>query len=334
MSKKIRVLVVDDSALMRRMLTDILSEAADIEVVSTAESGEEAVEKVLKLSPDVVILDLLMPGMGGLAALREIMRRKPTPVIVFSSYDKPDITLESLEMGAVDFVPKQMGDIERDAAELIEKVRVAARVNVSRLEERAARREDFKLVVIGASTGGPRALSELLPRLPGDLPAAILVVQHMPAKFTASLASRLDRVCALDVKEAEDGEIILPGRVYIAPGGYHLLVERDVLDGAEVFRIRLVKGPRRNNVIPSVDVTMESVARVAGPRAVGVILTGMGSDGAAGLKAIKEAGGATIAEDASTCIVYGMPKAAREAGAASKILPLHRISQELARLVA
>ena len=334
MSKKIRVLVVDDSALMRRMLTDILSEAADIEVVSTAESGEEAVEEVLKLSPDVVILDLLMPGMGGLAALREIMRRKPTPVIVFSSYDKPDITLESLEMGAVDFVPKQMGDIERVAAELIEKVRVAARVNVSRLEERAARREDFKLVVIGASTGGPRALSELLPRLPGDLPAAILVVQHMPAKFTASLASRLDRVCALDVKEAEDGEIILPGRVYIAPGGYHLLVERDVLDGAEVFRIRLVKGPRRNNVIPSVDVTMESVARVAGPRAVGVILTGMGSDGAAGLKAIKEAGGATIAEDASTCIVYGMPKAAREAGAASKILPLHRISQELARLVA
>ncbi len=334
MSKKIRVLVVDDSALMRRMLTDILSEAADIEVVSTAESGEEAVEKVLKLSPDVVILDLLMPGMGGLAALREIMRRKPTPVIVFSSYDKPDITIESLEMGAVDFVPKQMGDMERVAAELIEKVRVAARVNVSRLEERAARREDFKLVVIGASTGGPRALSELLPRLPGDLPAAILVVQHMPAKFTASLASRLDRVCALDVKEAEDGEIILPGRVYIAPGGYHLLVERDVLNGAEVFRIRLVKGPRRNNVIPSVDVTMESVARVAGPRAVGVILTGMGSDGAAGLKAIKEAGGATIAEDASTCIVYGMPKVAREAGAASKILPLHRISQELARLVA
>jgi two-component system chemotaxis response regulator CheB len=330
---RIKVLVVDDSALMRRMLTDILSGAEDIQVVGTAESGEEAVEKVLELSPDVVILDILMPGMGGLAALNEIMRRKPTPVIVFSSYDKPDVTLESLERGAVDFVFKHMGDLERVASELIEKVRVAASVDVRRLRERKAPEKEFKIVVIGASTGGPRALNELLPKLPNDLPAAILVVQHMPANFTTSLAKRLNRACALEVKEAEDGEVIAPGRVYIAPGGYHLLLEKGSINGSEAFSIKLVKGPKRNNVIPSIDVTMESVAKAAGSRAIGVILTGMGYDGAAGLKAIKEAGGFTIAEDPSTCIVYGMPKAARDMGAVNKILPLHNISRELSRRV-
>jgi|Deesub1362A_J573_1020465.scaffolds.fasta_scaffold01796_4 two-component system chemotaxis response regulator CheB len=330
---RIKVLVVDDSALMRRVLTDILSEAEDILVVGTAESGEVAVEKVLELSPDVVILDILMPGMGGLAALNEIMRRKPTPVIVFSSYDKPDVTLESLEMGAVDFVFKQMGDLERVASELIEKVRVAASVDVRRLIEKKAPDKKFKIVVIGASTGGPRALNELLSRLPNDLPAAILVVQHMPANFTTSLAKRLNRACALEVKEAEDGEVIIPGRVYIAPGGYHLLIEKGSINGSEVFSIKLAKGPKRNNVIPSIDVTMESVAKTAGSRAIGVILTGMGCDGAAGLKAIREAGGFTIAEDPSTCIVYGMPKAAADMGAVNKIMPLHNISRELSRRV-
>ncbi len=330
---RIKVLLVDDSALMRRMLTDILSEADDIKVVGTAESGEEAVEKVLELSPDVVILDILMPGMGGLAALNEIMKRKPTPVIVFSSYDKPEITLESLEKGAVDFVFKHMGDMERVARELIEKVRVAASVDVRRLREKKVHEKEFKIVVIGASTGGPRALNELLPELPRDLPAAILVVQHMPANFTASLARRLNRVCALEVKEAEDGEVIAPGTVYIAPGGYHLLIEKSQINGSEVFSIKLVKGARRNNVIPSIDVTMESVAKAARSRAIGVLLTGMGSDGAAGLKAIKEAGGVTIAEDPSTCIVYGMPKAARDMGAVSKMLPLYNIPEELSRQV-
>jgi two-component system chemotaxis response regulator CheB len=330
---KIRVLVVDDSALMRRVLTDILNSVEDIEVVDTAESGEEAVEKVGELAPDVIILDILMPGMGGLVALNTIMKTRPTPVIVFSSYDKPDITLESLERGAVDFVSKPVGDLERVASELIEKVRVAARVDVGRLKERKAPIREFKIVVIGASTGGPRALGELLPMLPADLTAAIVVVQHMPPKFTSSLAARLNKVCALDVKEAEDGEVIAPGKVYIAPGGYHLLVEREIVNGSEAFLIKLAKGAKRNNVIPSIDTTMESVAKAAGNRAIGVLLTGMGHDGAAGMKAIRDAGGFTIAEDSSTCIVYGMPKAAAELGAVNKILPLHDISKELTKQV-
>ncbi|NOZ58189.1 MAG: chemotaxis response regulator protein-glutamate methylesterase [Euryarchaeota archaeon] len=323
---EIRVLVVDDSALMRRMLVDILSGEEDMQVVGTAESGEEAVEKVLELSPDVVVLDILMPGMGGMAALREIMRRRPTPVVVFSSYERPEVTLESLEMGAVDFVSKSAGGIEAVAEELLKKVRVAATAEVGRIP---AGDEDFRIVVLGASTGGPRALVEVLRRLPPDLPAAFIVVQHMPRNFTAAFARRLNRISAMEVKEAEDGELLAPGVVYVAPGGRHLSVERR----SGGLAVRLLNGDGSRGAKPSVDIAMESAARAAGSRVIGVVLTGMGSDGARGLRAIREAGGATIAEDPSTCTVRSMPMAAIEAGAAERVLPLRDIAREMRRLL-
>ncbi|WP_457554572.1 protein-glutamate methylesterase/protein-glutamine glutaminase [Candidatus Pyrohabitans sp.] len=322
----IKVLLVDDSALMRRILLDILSEAEDIEVVGTAESGEEAVEKVVKLSPDVAVLDILMPGMGGLAALREIMRRRPTPVVVFSSYDMPEVTLEALEIGAVDFVSKNSGGVEEMAAELLEKIRVAACTDVRRLRPETL---DFRIVVIGASTGGPRVLGRLIPRLTPNLPAAFIVVQHMPPNFTSAFAERLDRISAIGVKEAEDGEVLLPGRVYVAPGGRNLTVERH---GGR-FVVRLVSGRKGRNPMPSVDIAMRSVAEAAGTRAVGVVLTGMGCDGAEGLRAIREAGGATIAEEPSSSIVRSMPRAAVQSGGAEKVLPLDRIPEEICRIL-
>ncbi len=337
---------MDDSALMRKLISDMLNSDPQIEVIATACDGLEAVNKVASLHPDVVTLDVEMPNMPGLVALGYIMSEYPTPVIMVSGVRMPEVVLEALEMGAVDFVLKPSGtisvDIYKIQEELINKVKVATLVNLTKVRRRAPRprpasgalrsfpRALKRLVAIGASTGGPQALDHVLSRLPSDLPAGILIVQHMPAGFTRSFAQRLDRCCAITVKEAEDSEPIEPGRAYIAPGGYHMRVAQAL---GHRIKVRLDRSPPVVGLRPSVNVMMQTVAEVYGSRAVGVLLTGMGSDGAEGLKRIKEHGGATVAQDQATSVIYGMPKAAIESGCVDKVLPLSQIAEEITRLV-
>jgi two-component system chemotaxis response regulator CheB len=348
--KQVRVLVVDDSAFMRKVLTDLLQSDPSIVVVGTARDGQDGVEKTLALAPDVVTLDIEMPRLDGFGALREIMARRPTPVVMVSSLTREgaEATIRSLALGAVDFVAKPSGSISLDMAitrdELVAKVkaaagatprhrRVLAELPPIRREAKAARPAiserwslPRQLVVIGSSTGGPGALHQVIPRLPADLNAGVLVVQHMPPGFTRSLAQRLDEISALHVKEAEEGDRVATGQVLVAPGGYHMLVDPS-------GSIRLSQDPPLHGVRPAVDRTLESVIPIWGARTVGVILTGMGYDGARGMLTLKKAGGRTIAEDASTCVVYGMPKAVVEVGAAGQVLPIGEIADAIARLV-
>jgi len=341
---KVQVLVVDDSALMRKLICELLESDPNIEVVDTARDGYEAVEKVAKLHPDVVTMDVQMPRMSGLEALSHIMSQCPTPVIILTGLNNPQLAIEALERGAVDFVLKPSGTISMDIykirQELIQKVKLAPLVNIRKMVQRGItpplpplktpfRIPGKRVVVIGASTGGPRALNHCLSSLPSHLPAAVLVVQHMPPGFTRSFAERLNRRSPLEVKEAEEGDVILPGRAYVAPGDYHMVVEKR--GNQEV--IHLDKSPPVKGLRPSADVTMRSVAEVFGAGSIGVILTGMGSDGADGLKAIKERGGITIAQDRSTSIIYGMPRAAVRSGCVDKVLPLGEIPKEIVRLL-
>lgn len=335
---RIRVLVVDDSAFARQALTRMLVAAPDIEVVAVAADGEEGVQKARELRPDVVTLDVNMPRLGGLQALERIMAECPVPVLLLSSLTQEgaDVTLRGLELGAVDFIDKssvrgQMNLLSL-AAELQAKVRALAsmplppRAPAAPLPARAglpATRAE--VVAIGASTGGPPALQAILPRLPVGFGAAILVVQHMPAGFTRSLAERLDSRSLLSVREAEDGETVTPGRVLVAPAGLHLKVRRR---GPSV-KVVLNEEPRDALHRPSADVLMASVARVYGPRSLGVVLTGMGTDGTLGLRAIREAGGRTLAESPETCVIYGMPKAAVEAGVVDASVPLPQMADEI-----
>lgn len=333
--KKYKVLVVDDSIVMRRIISDLISQDSEMEVVGTAKNGAEAIERVRALNPDVITMDIEMPVMDGLTALQHIIADSPRPVVMLSSMDKrqADITLKALEMGAVDFIPKTSGalslDLERISGTILEKVKAAAKAKVdfARPPVRGIVPIDMPalngewIVVIGASTGGPKALPEVLAHLPGNLPAAVLVVQHMPEGFTRSFAERLNWSSPLEVKEAEDGEEIKHGTVYIAPGNRHMTIQGT--------KIHLEDGPKVNFVRPAVDVLMKSVAAVYGPRTVGVILTGMGADGAEGMKAIKEYGGKTIVQNEETCVVYGMPKAVVDRGAADRIVPLEDISDNI-----
>lgn len=333
----IRVLIVDDSAFVRQALARMLSSDSGIEIAGTAVDGKDAVEKVLALRPDVVTLDVKMPRMGGLEALRRIMTLCPTPVLLLSSLtsEAADITLRGLELGAMDFVDKSSVQGHMNlfalAEELKLKVRALAGVPRNKLVGSApvlpaagpalapARRErGVAVVVIGTSTGGPPALQAIIPRLPQDLPIAVLVVQHMPVGFTRSLAERLHARSPIPVREAEDGELVQPGQVLIAPAGLHMKVRRR----AEGVRVVLDEEPRAALHRPSVDVLMASVAKVYGARVLGVVLTGMGSDGVEGLRAIREAGGRTLAESEESCVIYGMPKAAVEAGVVDESLPL------------
>jgi len=341
-----RVLVVDDSALVRMAVTDILTKAG-IEVVGTAKNGREAVEKALQLKPDVITLDINMPEMDGLTALKLIMEKQPTPVVMLSSLTKEGAreTLEALKTGAVDFVTKPDGalvDLSSLARELVEKVQVAAStsLNVLRLQNlRKLRGEVVRgnwgkktkdvCVLIGSSTGGPSALEMIIPRLPADIPAPIFVVQHMPISFTKQLAERLDSISEVEVKEAENNERVKDGVVYIAPGGYHMKVRK----AANVVRIKIVEGEPVNAVKPSVDVTAESVVQAYGSNVVGVILTGMGEDGAYGMKLIKDKGGLTIASSEDTCVVFGMPKAAIEIGGITSVKPVFEIAEEIVRFL-
>jgi len=339
----IRVLVVDDSAFVRQALVRMLGSAPDIEVVGTAVDGKDGVEKALALRPDVVTLDIKMPRMGGLEALRRIMIECPVPVLLMSSLTSAggEITLRGLELGALDFVDKSsvqghmnlldlaeevkakvraLAHVPRDRVRATDGLLAEARVPVPGPHERGA-----EVVVIGTSTGGPPALQAIIPKLPAGLSTAVLVVQHMPVGFTRSLADRLHSKSALPVREAEDGENVAPGVVLIAPAGRHMKVRRR----GSVTKVWLDDEPRSALHRPSVDVLMASVAKVYGARTVGVVLTGMGSDGVEGLRAIRLTGGRTFAESEESCVIYGMPKAAVEAGVVERSIPLGRMADEI-----
>lgn len=379
----IRILIADDSAFMRKVLSDLFRKQPDFEVVGTARNGEEAVRLVKQEKPDLLTLDVNMPVMDGLNALAVIMDECPMPVVMLSSLTQEgtDATVRALSLGAVDFISKTGGSISKIDAiepEILQKCRNAAKAHVQKsqqaqkappparpaipvmrrvtlpgIKKEPPRQEPAKpafgrkpnpllqrrnpefqpkpvmvergsgqrLVAIGTSTGGPQALQNVITRLPADLPCGVVVVQHMPPHFTKSLADRLNTISAIAVKEAEDGEIIRPGQVYIAPGGFHLRVMPDGTDR----RIALGSDPPVGNHRPCVNVMFDSVAPF-GRKVTAVIMTGMGSDGCEGMKKIKAAGGYSIAQDEETCVVYGMPRAVVEAGLADEVRPVEQIA--------
>jgi two-component system chemotaxis response regulator CheB len=331
--KRVRVLVVDDSALMRKLIPQMLAADEAIDVVGTAMDGSFCLKKIEELKPNVVTLDLEMPGMNGIDTLKEIMRHNPVPVIVFSSHstEGASVTMKALGLGAFDFVTKPKdasAHMTETTRELIAKVKAAAdcKLKPRMIAGIPAKPEKTpapsgapnKIVAIGVSTGGPQALEFVLSQLPGDFPGAITVVQHMPDGFTDMFARRLDEVCPLRVKEAQSGDLLLPGRVLICPGSRHMKVKRLPLGDIAV----LSDEPRVNGHRPSVDVLLKSVAEEFRQNAVGVLMTGMGDDGAEGLGAIKREGGMTIAQSEESCVVYGMPKAAIERGYAIRVVGL------------
>jgi two-component system chemotaxis response regulator CheB len=345
MSSRVRVLVVDDSALMRKLIPQILARDSDIEVVGTAMDGAFGLKKIEDLKPDVVTLDLEMPRMDGMEMLRQITKKSKLPVIIVSalSTEGATATFKALAFGAFDFVAKprdaasaHMDDIAQD---LIVKIKAAAKSKVrstpvpelpdgSRPTKMAvrARREPTKIVAIGISTGGPNALQHLLAKLPGDFPGSIIVVQHMPEGFTSMFANRLNECCAIDVKEAQSGDLLIAGRALICPGNRHIKVRRMPLGNTVI----LTDDPRVNGHRPSADILFRSVANEFGSRTIGILMTGMGEDGAAGLGLIKNAGGLTIAQSEESCVVFGMPKAAIERGHATRVVPLDMLANTLA----
>ena len=346
MSHPFRVLIVDDSALMRKLLTEILSSSPELEVIGAAADPFIAREKIKLLQPDVLTLDVEMPRMDGLTFLEKLMRGHPMPVVMISSLtDKgAEITLKALSIGAVDFIAKPKVDVSNgtveQADEIIAKVIAAARIKVRGSNAPRPRPEDLsgaacrisathKVVAVGASTGGTEALKELLSPLPADFPGMV-IVQHMPEAFTRQFAERLDSLCRIRVKEARDGDRILPGHALLAPGGSHMSVVRRGME----YAVHVYRGERVNRHIPSVDVLFSSCAKQLGANALAVLLTGMGSDGARGMLEMREAGAFTIAEDESTCVVFGMPRAAILLGAVDQALPLYRIPAALVQRLA
>ncbi len=341
-ARPIRVLIVDDSAVVRQVLSKALSQEPDIEVVGTATDPFVARDKIVKLKPDVITLDIEMPRMDGITFLRKLMQHHPMPVIILSSLTRKggELGLQAIEAGAVEVLSKPGGSysVGEMGEQLAEKIRAAARARpVSRqakskpaAERVASTNLDLtnKIVAIGASTGGTEAIREVLVRLPPTVPG-IVIVQHMPPRFTTAFAERLNGVCAFEVREGQDGDSVYPGRCLIAPGNFHMLLRRS---GARYY-VNVKTGPMVHHQRPAVDVLFRSVAKAAGRNAVGVILTGMGADGAEGLKLMREAGSYTIGQDEATCVVYGMPKAAYEMGAVEKVLPLDKIAAEIMRRV-
>jgi len=332
---RIRVLVVDDSAFVRKAVKRMLGAAGDIEVVGLAADGEEGLEKARELQPDVVTLDVKMPRLGGLETLERLMAERPVPVLLMSTLTQEgaEVTLRGLELGAMDFVDKssvQPMNMLSLAEELIAKIRAlgGARVRARPMPLPAGETRDApraECVVVAASTGGPTALQSVMAGLPAGFPAAVLVVQHIPRGFTKSLAERLDARSAIPVREARDGEVVTPGTVLVAPAGIHTKLARR--QGA--VSIVLDEEPRGALHRPSADVLMASAAAVYGPLSVGVVLTGMGADGTEGLRAIREKGGLTLAESEETCVIYGMPKAAIDAGVVHRAIPLERVAGEI-----
>ena len=345
----IRVLVVDDSAFMRTALSRMIASESGLEVAATACNGSEALDKIASLNPDVVTLDVEMPGLNGLQTLRYIMQRFPRPVIMVSSVTERDAerTFNALAAGAFDYVPKQLLptslDILHIRSDLVAKIRAAAQSRMSpaacvlhRKPPQFSSSETpdrpvtstAAIVALGISTGGPKALQEILPLFPHDLSVPILIVQHMPPGFTAPFTQRLNTLCAVAVREAANGESIQPGVVYFAPSGKHMTVDRM---SARRTVIRLDAKPDDYLHIPSVDVLMNSVAAAFKELALGVIMTGMGSDGAAGMQSIHRQGGLTIGQDEATCIVYGMPRACAELGILTRVVPLSQIPDQILR---
>ncbi|HEY5493131.1 MAG TPA: chemotaxis response regulator protein-glutamate methylesterase [Candidatus Anoxymicrobiaceae bacterium] len=342
MGEKITVLIVDDSALVRQLLVDMISQDDELEVAGVARDGVEAIKLTQELDPDVVTMDIHMPEMDGLAALEYIMKKSPRPVVMLSALVKKGAapTLRALELGAVDFIakptqfPTSVNEVRED---VLNKIKAAAHSRAREIWERARKAKPPKkvkmkrapvgagrLVVMGASAGGPRALAEIIPSLPEEMPASLVIVQHMPEPFTGSFAERLNSKANIDVREAEQGDELEPGLGFVVPGGQDLVFEKI---GGDKVRVKLLPTVARHGASPVIDVTMESAAQVFGARTIGVLLSGMGSDGAMGLGMIRDAGGETIAQNEETCLVFGMPKAAIERKLVSEVLPLDKIAE-------
>jgi two-component system chemotaxis response regulator CheB len=346
----VNVLIVDDSAFMRNTLAGMISSDPDINVIGIARDGIEAIEKVAELKPDIVTLDVEMPRMDGIEALRHIMAHNPVPVLMVSSLttDGAKETLDALDIGAVDFIPKNLSDLSVNIVKiqdsLIEKIKQIAKAGIvhkrnngtpptplempSPLGYKSHRKT--AIVVIGTSTGGPKALQNIMPRIPKNFPVPILIVQHMPPAFTGPFAERLNQLCEIDIKEAEEGEPIQKGAAFVAPGRGHMSIIRK-----KVTKTIISISENREDYIykPSVDILMLSAVESHSGQILGVILTGLGNDGEMGMKAIKDSGGRTIAESEESCIVYGMPKSVISAGLADKIVPLEEVAGEIINAV-
>ncbi len=365
----IKVLVVDDSSFFRRRVSEIINSEARLEVIDVAVNGKEAVEKAKQLRPDVITMDIEMPVMDGITAVREIMAASPTPILMFSSltHDGARATLDALDAGALDFLPKKFEDIARnrdDAVALLQQrvIQIAAKRAFMRRAPIAPRAtattststplrqpistaaststvkpavtstakfrasgKKYQLTAIGTSTGGPVALQKILTRIPANYPHPIVLVQHMPATFTAAFASRLNTLCKIEVREAQDGDVLKPGVAYLAPGGKQMMV-----DGrAGSARLRIIDGGDRMNYKPCVDVTFGSAAKIYGDKVLSMILTGMGADGREGSRMLKTAGSTIWAQDEDSCVVYGMPQAVAKAGISTEDLPLDRIAERI-----
>ncbi len=343
---KVKVLVVDDSAFMRKAISGMLEKDPMIEVVGTARDGEEALEKIKTLDPDVVTLDIEMPKMDGLTALRHIMMECPRPVIMVSSLTQEgaDATFKALELGAVDYIPKQLSKVSLEIVkiekELQEKVKSVAKkkgklkVKRKKTLEKSVDTVQFKgkiqkrdLVGIGVSTGGPMAVQQVLTKLPADFPAPILIAQHMPEAFTGPFAKRLNEICKISVKEAENGEVVKVGVAYVARGGHHLRMVQKV----SRIELEVSKEPKDALYKPSVNELMHSIAAGVGKRGLGVILTGMGNDGLKGIEALKKKGGRAIAQSEKTCVVYGMPRAIVDANLADEVVDIEDMAEAIIR---
>lgn len=359
----IRVLVVDDSRFFRRRIADILQADGSLQVIDFAENGEEAIRKVAQLKPDVVTMDVEMPVMDGITAVRHIMRRTPTPILMFSSLttDGAKATLDALDAGALDFLPKRFEDISQDKeeAKVLLRKRVSEIARKSRIGRMVAPQAhaaaspaqhkpaaaqprlavglaasgiprgmmNYKLVAIGTSTGGPVALQTVLTALPANFPLPILLIQHMPGTFTPAFAQRLDQICAISVREAKDGDALQPGLALLAPGGKQMrLVKRGT-----TLCVKVEESDPKENYKPSVDITFTSVTEAVGGHALAIVLTGMGSDGREGARSLKSAGGTIWAQDEASSVVYGMPFAVAQAGLTERILPLSEIGPALAQ---
>ena len=340
---RIKVMVVNDSGYMTELLSDLVMSSPMLEVSDRARDGVEALRKLTKCKPDVILLDLEMPNMDGLTFLEKIMTTAPLPVIVVSSYSQrgAQVVFDSLEYGAVDFLPipqDEPNKLHHLKSRLLSKIRLAARINPKPLEHPSSPKRSSvkvhpgtggiasKAVIIGASTGGPRVLSHILSELPADLPAGLLVVQHMPSSFTSHYADHLNKACKIVVKEARDGDKIKDGSALLAPGDFHMLVKPS-------FSVRLGHGPKRFGVRPSVNMTMVSASEVYGENTIGVLLSGIGHDGAFGMKMIKRRGGITLAQDENSSVVFGMAKAACDLDAVDKVIPSDKIAQEIIRVM-
>jgi len=354
----VRVLIVDDSGFFRRRLTEMLNSDKRLEVVGEAVDGQEAITQARKLKPDVITMDIEMPVMDGITAVRKIMKRNPVPIIMFSSLSREgaQATFDAMEAGALDYLPKNFAEIstnrEEVARELCTRVwqlgssglrrtaPTAAAVTkpvtttqqsapTAAVHDKPLNKGKVKLVAIGTSTGGPVALQDVLTRIPANFPFPLLLIQHMPGSFTPAFAKRLDGMCKINVKEAADGDLMQAGTAYLAPGG----MQMKIISRGGSYRIRIEESVAGQNYRPCVDITFSSLAEAAPGASLSIILTGMGADGTEGARDLKRSGSAVWAQDEASCVIYGMPMSVAKAGLVDRVLPLQRIGQELANLV-